>query len=374
MGKMMKIKKVQLYIIKMPLKQPFSTHLGTVSDREAIIVEVEDRDGRKGYGEAVAFSTPWYTEETIKTCFHMLKDFLIPLIRTKGIHHPKEANQLFGGIRRNQMAKAALETALWDLQAKKEEIALSVMLGGIRDQIPSGAVVGAKTISGALKQVEHFLDVGYQRLKIKISPENDITLLSEIRRRFPDVPLMADANSAYTLELIPRLKALDQFELMMIEQPLAHDDIVDHARLQKELTTPICLDESIVTFDDARKAVEMGSCKVINIKIGRVGGLTTAQAIHDFCLSRGIQVWCGGMLEFGVSRAHNIALATLSGFTIPGDISATNRYWEEDITSPEVSVKDGFIEVPKAPGIGYEINLKRIHETLVFEEVYCFDL
>jgi o-succinylbenzoate synthase len=369
----MKIKKVQLYIIKMPLKQPFSTHLGTVSDREAIIVEVEDKDGRKGYGEAVAFSTPWYTEETIKTCFHMLKDFLIPLIKTKGIHHPKEANQLFGGIRRNQMAKASLETALWDLQAKKEEVALSAMLGGIRDQIPSGAVVGAKTISGALKQVEHFLEVGYQRLKIKISPENDMTLLSEIRRRFPDVPLMADANSAYTLEHIPRLKALDQFDLMMIEQPLAHDDIVDHARLQKELKTPICLDESIVTFDDARKAVEMGSCKVINIKIGRVGGLTTAQAIHDFCLSRGIQVWCGGMLEFGVSRAHNIALATLSGFTIPGDISATSRYWEEDITCPEVFVKDGFIDIPKAPGIGYEVNLKRIHEALVFEEVYCFD-
>jgi o-succinylbenzoate synthase len=369
---MMNIRRIYLAVIKIPLKHPFSTHLGTVAEREAILVEVEDKDGRKGYGEAVAFSSPWYTEETVKTCFHMLKDFLIPLIQTHGINHPKEANRLFGCIRRNQMAKAGLETALWDLQAKKEETPLSVLLGGVRTRIPSGAVVGAKTMPGALAQVEEFLAAGYRRLKIKISPENDLTLLSEIRRRFPDVPLMADANSAYSLEQIPRLKALDEFGLMMIEQPFATDDIVDHACLQKEIKTPICLDESIVTFEDARKAVEMGSCQVINIKIGRVGGITTAKAIHDFCQEKGVQVWCGGMLEFGVSRAHNIALATLPGFTIPGDISATSRYWEEDITCPEVVVKGGYIDVPKAPGIGFAINPQRVRETLVFEESFSF--
>ncbi|MEK3818995.1 o-succinylbenzoate synthase [Cytobacillus sp. FSL W8-0315] len=358
----MDIKTITLYKIKMPLKTPFSTHLGTVKDREGIIIEVIDQEGRKGYGEGVAFSSPWYTEETVETSYHMLKEFLIPIMRNADIKHPSEAGRVFDAFRRNQMAKAALETALWDLAAKKEDISLSKYIGGQRELIPSGVVVGAKTKEEVRRQIEYYLESGYQRVKVKISPANDYEFISEIRRFYPDLPIMADANSAYSLDDIEHLKRLDDFGLLMIEQPLEYDDIVDHAKLQKELKTPICLDESIVTFNDARRAVELGSCKVINIKIGRVGGLGTAKKIHDYCLDKGIQVWCGGMLEFGVSRAHNIALASMEGFSIPGDISASGRYWEEDIILPEVTVENGMIKVPDKPGIGYEINEKRLNE------------
>ncbi|WP_436373332.1 o-succinylbenzoate synthase [Cytobacillus sp. BC1816] len=364
----MNIKTITLYKIAMPLKTPFSTHLGTVKDREGIIIEVIDQEGRKGYGEGVAFSSPWYTEETVETSYHMLKEFLIPIMRNADIKHPSEAGQVFDAFRRNQMAKASLETALWDLAAKKEDISLSKYIGGQRELIPSGVVVGAKTKEEAIRQIEYYLESGYQRVKIKISPSNDYELISEIRRFFPDLPIMADANSAYSLDDIEHLKRLDDFGLLMIEQPLEYDDIVDHAKLQKELKTPICLDESIVTFNDARRAVELGSCKIINIKIGRVGGLGTAKKIHDYCLDKGIQVWCGGMLEFGISRAHNIALASMKGFSIPGDISASGRYWEEDIILPEVTVENGMIKVPDKPGIGYEINEKRLNEVSTSKE------
>jgi O-succinylbenzoate synthase len=368
----MDIKFITLYKITMPMRTPFSTHLGTVEDREGIIVEVTDREGLKGYGEGVAFSSPWYTEETVETSYHMLKDFLIPILRKADLNHPSEAGPLFDTFKRNQMAKAALETALWDLASKKEEISLSRFIGGTQEKIPSGVVVGANTKAEVRRQIETYLEDGYQRVKIKISPENDFEFLSDIRRHFPELPLMADANSAYTLNHINHLKRLDDFGLLMIEQPLEHDDIVDHAKLQKELKTPICLDESIVTFNDARRAIELGSCKVINIKIGRVGGLGTAKKIHDYCLEKGIQVWCGGMLEFGISRAHNIALASMEGFTIPGDISASSRYWEEDIIFPEVTVEKGMIEVPSRPGIGFEINKKRLKEVLVSKETFAF--
>ncbi|MEK3857594.1 o-succinylbenzoate synthase [Cytobacillus sp. FSL H8-0458] len=366
----MDIKAVTLYKIAMPLKTPFSTHLGTVKDREGIIVEVIDTEGRKGYGEGVAFSSPWYTEETVETSYHVLKEFLIPILRNADIKHPQDAGRVFDALRRNQMSKAALETALWDLAAKKEDISLSKFIGGKREQILSGVVVGAKTKAEVRSQIENYLESGYQRVKIKISPENDYELISEIRRYYPDLPIMADANSAYSLDDLDHLKRLDDFGLMMIEQPLEYDDIVDHAKLQRELETPICLDESIVTFNDARRAAELGSCKVINIKIGRVGGLGTAKKIHDYCLDKGIAVWCGGMLEFGISRAHNIALASLEGFSIPGDISASERYWEEDIILPEVTVKNGTIKVPDKPGIGYEINEKRLSEATISKESF----
>ncbi|GLB58613.1 o-succinylbenzoate synthase [Cytobacillus sp. NCCP-133] len=368
----MDINKITLYKISMPLKTPFTTHLGTVKDREGIIVEVADQEGRKGYGEGVAFSSPWYTEETVDTSWHMLKKFLIPLLEKKGLSHPSEAGPIFDPFRRNLMAKAALETALWDLAAKRVNVSLSKCIGGVKEKIPSGVVVGAKTKEEVRRQIESYLQDGYQRVKIKISPENDYDFISEIRRYYPKLPLMADANSAYTLDHIEHLKRLDEFGLMMIEQPLEYDDIVDHAKLQKELKTPICLDESIVTFNDARRAAELGSCKVINIKIGRVGGLGTAKKIYDYCTEKGIQVWCGGMLEFGISRAHNIALASLEGFTIPGDISASSRYWEEDIILPEVTVKNGGIMVPDKPGIGFEINEKRLKEVTILKETFAF--
>nr|WP_251027872.1 o-succinylbenzoate synthase [Bacillus sp. ISL-41] len=356
----------------MPLKHPFTTHLGFVTEREAIIVEVEDRHGFIGYGEGVAFSSPWYTEETVQTSYHMLKDFLIPLLKEKGISHPDQAINLFSFVRRNHMAKAALETALWDLHAKKEGVPLSTLMGGTMEAIPAGVVVANPNLPEALKQIEVYLEQGFKRVKVKISPESDYQYISGIRKEYPDLPLMADANSAYSLEDVDRLKALDAFGLLMIEQPLGFDDIVDHAKLQGQIETPICLDESIVTFDDARKAVELGSCGIINIKIGRVGGLGEAKRIHDYCAAKGIPVWAGGMIEFGISRAHNIALASLPGFTIPGDISGSDRYWEQDIIEPEIKVENGMIKLPESPGIGFELNRKRLKEVTVFEERFEF--
>lgn len=347
------------------------THLGTVGDREAILVEIIDKHGNKGYGEAVAFSSPWYTEETVKTCFHMLKDYFIPLLSGKIIAHPSEITPLLDKhFKRNQMAKAAIETACWDLYAKEREVSLSRLLGGTKTEIPAGVVVGTNSLETAIEQIESYLHDGYKRVKVKISPENDVELIGGIRSRFPDLPLMADANSAYSLQHLEQLKALDEYGLLMIEQPLAYDDIIDHAILQKELQTPICLDESIVTLTDAQQAIQLRSCRVINIKIGRVGGLQTAKSIHDLAIQNGIQVWCGGMLEFGVSRAHNIALASLHGFTIPGDLSASSRYWDEDIVVPEVVVKNGFIAVPKGTGIGFSLNEPSLNESLIHQELF----
>ncbi|HAQ08281.1 MAG TPA: o-succinylbenzoate synthase [Bacillus bacterium] len=368
----MKLKSVHLYVIKMPLKQPFMTHLGTVTERDAIIVEVEGLDGVVGYGEGVAFTSPWYTEETVKSSYHVLKDFLIPILKEKTFGHPSEATALFSVIRRNHMAKAAIETALWDLRAKRDGVSLAKLLGGTKEAIPSGVVVGNPVLPEAIKQIEAYLMQGFKRVKIKISPENDFQLISGIRKHFPDLQLMADANSAYSLRDAERLKALDEFDLLMIEQPLGYDDIIDHAALQAQISTPICLDESIVSFDDARKAIELGSCKIINIKIGRVGGLGDAKRIHDYCLSKGIPVWAGGMIEFGISRAHNMALASLPGFTIPGDISGSDRYWDEDIIEPEINVQNGEIKIPDKPGIGFELNRKRLREVLVKEESFIF--
>ncbi|MEH7272215.1 o-succinylbenzoate synthase [Neobacillus vireti] len=368
----MNIAQIRLRVICMPLKSPFHTHLGTVTEREGIIVEVMDSDGVSGFGEGVAFSTPWYTEETVKTSLHILSDVLIPLLKKKQINHPEDAAGLFKKIKRNNMAKAGLEMALWDLYAKKNLLSLSSLLGGTRGEVASGVVIAADSLSNSLTQIEKYLEAGYQRFKIKISPRQDYSLLAEIRRQYPELPIMADANSAYTLKDIDSIKALDDFNLLMIEQPLASDDIIEHSLLQKEIRTPICLDESIVSFEDARKAIELGSCKVINIKAGRVGGLYEAKRIHDYCVGRGIEVWCGGMIEFGISRAHNVALASLPGFTVPGDISASNRFWEEDIITPEVTVENGFVTVPKGPGIGYGINEKRLRETTQFEKIITF--
>lgn len=366
----MQISSIILHVIQMPLKAPFTTHLGTVSEREGIIIEVIDEDAIRGFGEGVAFSSPWYTEETVKTSLHVIEDFLIPLILNIEISHPKELLSILEPIRGNNMAKSALETAVWDLYAKRSGQPLSRLLGGTSDRIPSGVVVATASIAEALSQIENNLAEGYRRFKVKIQPGRDVELISEIRRQYPDLPLMADANSAYSLSDVERLKALDEYNLMMIEQPLGFDDIIDHACLQKSIRTPICLDESIHSIEDARVAIELGSCKIINIKMGRVGGLTEAKRIHDYCQEKGIEVWAGGMIEFGISRAHNIALASLPGFTIPGDISSSSRFWEEDIILPEVIVENGYIKVPKEAGIGFDINQKRLREVTVLKKIY----
>lgn len=368
----MNISKIELFVIQMPLKSPFITHLGKVTDRQGIIVKVTNKDGQCGYGEGVAFSSPWYTEETVKTSLHILTDFLIPILQKYPIAHPEDTAGLFRLIRRNHMAKAALETALWDLYAKSQSMPLAKLIGGTRSRVASGVVVATDSTQKALEQIDAYIKAGYQRVKVKIHPQQDYEFLAEIRRHYPELPMMADANSAYTLKDVDRLRALDELNLMMIEQPLAHDDLIEHAILQKQINTPICLDESIVSFDDARKAIEIGSCGIINIKMGRVGGLYEAKRIHDFCYEKGIPVWCGGMIEFGISRAHNIALASLPGFTIPGDISGSNRFWEEDIISPEVIVDNGYVAIPDSPGIGYVINEKRLQETLLAAQSFTF--
>ncbi|PGT91098.1 MULTISPECIES: o-succinylbenzoate synthase [Bacillaceae] len=352
---MIKVEKVTLYHITQKLKVPFTSSIGHVTDRDSILVEVIDCDGVSGWGEVVAFSTPWYTEETISTCFHLLKDILIPLVISETFEHPDELQEIFKRIKRNQMAKASLEGAIWDLYAKKKNVSLSAALGGVRNEIECGVVVGISSFSNMIEQITRYHEEGYKRFKIKISPDQDMKIVEEIRKRFPDLPLMADANSSYTLNDVERLKELDQFGLIMIEQPLAADDIVDHAKLQEKLSTPICLDESIITSEDARKAIELGSCQVINIKPGRVGGLTESKKIHDLCLKNEIPVWCGGMLETSISRAHNIALASLANFTIPGDISSSSRYWEKDIVDPEIRSVSGKISVPNEIGIGYKV-------------------
>ncbi|WP_075983452.1 o-succinylbenzoate synthase [Bacillus massilinigeriensis] len=355
----------------MRLNDPFTTSFGTFQDKEFFVIEVEDDSGFTGFGETVAFSSPWYSEETVETNQHMMERFLIPLLLDTPFQHPDEISKRFEPIRRNHMAKSAIEGAVWDLYAKRMNLPLSKALRGTKEQIDVGISIGIQpTVKELLHVVERYVTEGYKRIKLKIKPGYDYSMVKEVRRIFPEVPLMADANSAYTLNDIKLLKRLDDLNLMMIEQPLAHDDIVDHAKLQSQLTTPICLDESIHSLEDARKAVELGSCKIINIKIGRVGGLSESKKIHDYCASQGISLWCGGMLEAGIGRAHNIAIATLSNFDLPGDTAASSRYWVQDIIEPEVTVKNGVIQIPKKPGIGYEVNRRALESFRIDKQVF----
>lgn len=336
------------------LKEPFQTSFGTQKVREFIVVETHG-DNLIGYGECVVTSEPLYNEETVKTAWHMMEDFLIPSIfKHEEIVHPDDVSEIFKPFRRNNMAKSALEGSIWDLYAKENNISLAKALGGTKNKIDVGISIGIQdSLEDLLQVVEGYVHEGYKRMKIKIKPGKDIDILKGVRERFPEVNMMADANSAYTLKDIELFKRLDDLNLTMIEQPLAHDDIIDHAKLQSQISTPICLDESIHSLEDARKAVELGSCKIINIKIGRVGGLTEAKKIHDYCKQQGIPLWCGGMLESGIGRAHNIAVTSLSNFVLPGDTAASSRYWHEDIISPEVIVNDGVITIPDSSGIGY---------------------
>jgi len=367
-GDSMKIEKVDLKRLNMPLKAPFETSFGRLTFKDFLVVSVHG-DGFIGYGESVSLPFPVYNEETTGTVSYMLEEFLIPQLLDNEINTPEDVSTLFHPIRRNNMAKAAIEGAVWDLFAKQKGITLAEALGGNKQEIDVGVSIGIEpSIEEVLSKVERFISEGYKKIKIKIKPGFDVEVIRAIREKFgDDVPLMADANSAYTLEDIEIIKALDEFNLMMIEQPLAHDDIIDHSLLQREINTPICLDESIHSVEDARKAIELGSCKIINIKTGRVGGLTEAKKVHDLCADKGIPVWCGGMLEAGIGRAHNIALTSLSNFTIPGDTSASDRYWEVDIVEPEVKLSaPGKLVVPSTPGIGYNIN-EEVLESFVIE-------
>ncbi|WNV78860.1 o-succinylbenzoate synthase [Bacillus atrophaeus] len=367
---MIQIEKITLYHVSMKLKKPFKTSIETLQERKFLIVEAIDQSGVVGWGEVSAFSSPWYTEETIQTCLHMLKDFFIPNVVGREFTHPSGVPNSLERFKGNRMAKAGLESAVWDIYAKRKGITLAEALGGSRGKIPAGVVVGLAPLDDMLRDIEQYIKEGYQRIKIKIQPGNDIELLKAIRSRFPQVPLMADANSSYQLKDISRIKELDDFHLMMIEQPLQADDIVDHRHLQKHLKTAICLDESICSADDARRAIELGSCKIINIKPSRVGGLTEALKIHDLCKEHHMPVWCGGMLETGISRAQNVALASLPQFTIPGDISSSSRYWEEDIVTPDIRIDKGFISVPEQPGLGVEVNQEIMRKYVTKMDVF----
>lgn len=367
----MKLKEVKLRHLKMTMKAPFATSFGSFQDKEFILLEAIDDLGNSGWGESVAFEVPWYNEETFKTNWHMLEDFLIPALLNKEITHPDEVSEIFSSIRKNNMAKSTIEGAVWDLYAKRNQITLAKALGGEKKKIEVGISIGIqKSVEDLLQLIEGYVAEGYKRMKVKIKPGWDVDVMRQVREKFPDILLMADANSAYRLTDIDHLKQLDEFNLMMIEQPLASDDIVDHAKLQAEMKTPICLDESIHSLEDTRKAVELGSCKIINIKIGRVGGLTEAKKIHDYCQEQGIAVWCGGMLESGVGRAHNVALTTLPNFIMPGDTAGSKRYWEKDIITPEVVVEDGYITVPENAGIGYAPDLAVIEKYTIMEKTY----
>ncbi|HXJ04315.1 MAG TPA: o-succinylbenzoate synthase [Candidatus Acidoferrum sp.] len=365
----MRIREVTLRELRMKLVAPFETSSERTEERRIILAEVL-MDGVIGWGECVAGERPFYSPETTDTAWIVMRDFLWPMIKHQEIAGAADAWNLMEPVRGHNMAKAALEGAIWDAEAKQKGVPLSRLLGGTRDEISSGVSIGIKdSLNELATAVRNELEAGYQRIKIKIKPGKELPQVKRLREEFPSIKLMVDANSAYRMEDWPLLSQLEGFYLMMIEQPLGWDDLYSHVELQKKLATPICLDECIHTEEQARAAILLGACKIINIKLGRVGGYTVARRIHDLCHQHGMPVWCGGMLESGIGRAHNIALSTLPNFTLPGDITASKRYWHEDIIEPEVTVSSqGTIRVPTGPGIGFEPRRDRIEKFTVRKE------
>ena len=362
--------RLELRELNLPLRFPFETSFGRTTNRRVLIVQAIDRSGESGYGECVAMEGPFYSGETIDTAWIIIAKHIAPLLGSEEVR----ADQVFGTlspIRGNQMAKGAAEAAIWDLEAKLLGLPLWKHLGGERTEIACGVSIGIQPSTDELVDaVARELDSGYQRIKIKIKPGQDVKLVQAVRSRYKDIVLSVDANAAYTLDRdVPVMKELDRYNLLMIEQPLAAGDLVDHAKLQRQLSTPLCLDESIAGVADARHALELGACCIINIKLGRVGGLSQAREIQNLAVQQKIPVWCGGMLETGIGRAHNIAISSLPGFSLPGDVSASKRYWDEDIIDPEVEVSSrGTIPVPMAPGLGYRVRNDRIEKLTVRSE------
>jgi O-succinylbenzoate synthase len=359
------LRSVELYLARLPLVRPFTTSSHTKDHLDHILIRVLDQDGAEGWGECASAADPYYCSETSETSWHILRDFLIPGVLGVAWEHPDQAAATWAKVRGNRFARAGLEMACWDLFARGRGEPIAQLLGGTRQEIHSGVSLGIEpTVDGLLEQVERFLGQGYRRIKMKIGPGRDLAYLRAVRARWPDALLMADANSAYRLDNpahVRALQAMDELNLMMIEQPLDDDDIFDHAQLQAKLKTPICLDESIHSVADARKALDMKSCGIINIKVSRLGGLSEAKQVHDLCRSRGIPVWCGGMHEFGIGRAANVAICSLPGFTLPGDVSASDRAYREDIVDPPIRAHDGAIDVPwDRPGLGFDANPERI--------------
>ena len=354
----MKIERITLRQLKMPLVHFFETSFSRTYARDIVIVEVES-EGLSGWGEITAGENPFYNEEWTQSAWMIARDYVAPRLVGKTLAAATDVDPLTRHIRGHNMARGGVEAAVWDLQARRNNNPLWKEIGGgAREEIPCGVSIGIQdTVEQLLGKIELELNAGYQRIKMKIKPGWDVDVIRQVRERFPNIRLMADANSAYTLADVARLKALDQFYLMMIEQPLSHDDIIDHAQLQPKLDTPICLDECIRSAHHAEQALRLGAGRIINIKLGRVGGFSEAIKLHNVCQTAKIPVWCGGMLEAGIGRAHNIALATLPNFTLPGDVSASKRYWSRDIIAPEVEITpNGTIAKSDEPGFGYAID------------------
>ena len=352
----MTIDKIELREIRMRLKAPFETSFGVTQDRRILLVEVVV-DGVSGWGEVTTVESPSYNSETTDTAWHVISDFIASRLVGKELNTAGDVAKLLTSIRGHQMAKAGVENAVWDAEAQLKRVPLAKLLGGTFSEIACGVSLGIRENPQALvKKVEQELQSGYQRIKLKIKPGKDLDYVAAVRKEFPNIRLSVDANSAYELKDVDHLQQLDPFNLLMIEQPLQWDDIHSHAKLQSQIRTALCLDECINNAGHALAAIEQGACRIINIKLGRVGGHSSARQVHDICQQHSLPVWCGGMLESGVGRAHNIAMSTLPNFTLPGDVSASERYWHEDIIEPEVNVSPrGTIQVPDRPGIGYSV-------------------
>ena len=365
----MRIENIELRELRMRLKAPFETSSEVTWDRRVLLVEV-GVDGLHGWGEITAAEDPFYNSETTETAWHMVKDFIVPSVLGKDVQRAAEIADLLQPIRGHEMAKAGIENALWDIEAQQRNIPLAKLLGGTRNEIPCGVSIGIQdSISTLLNKIQNELRAGYQRIKLKVKPQKDVQVVAAVRQHYPEIRLMVDANSAYRIEDLGTLKEFDQHNLMMIEQPLAWDDIYQHSQLQAELRTPICLDECIHNAAHAEAAIKLAACRVINIKLGRVGGHAHAKHVHDVCVRHSVPVWCGGMLESGIGRAHNIAMSALPGFVLPGDVSASQRYWDEDIIEPEVEVsQNGTIRVREEAGLGYAVRRKKVEELTVRRE------
>lgn len=366
----MEIVSIQAREISMRLLAPFQTSFGVTHDRRILLIELRSADGASGWGEVTASEGPFYNSETTDTAWIVLRKFLAPLLLRQKFERPEDVRSAMEPVRGHEMAKAALETAAWDLFAKMQNLSLASLLGGTRRQIACGVSLGIHEDTGMLfEKIDQALSEGYQRIKLKIKPGYDVHVVGAVRNRYPEIALTVDANSAYRLSDLPLLQQLDAFNLTYIEQPLEWNEIYQHAELQRQLKTDLCLDECIHNLRDAKAAISLGACRVINIKLGRVSGHAEARRIQAFCLEQNVPVWCGGMLESGIGRAHNIAMSALPGFVYPGDVSASKRYWKEDIIGPPVEVRaNGTIEVPQTAGIGFEVDKRRIEQLTVREE------